>query len=119
MDFEVFSKIPVSELVLLLKNSRITYVPTTFELFGHVGAESLICGTPVILDTYHPFLELVPKNNRAVKIASTNISIATQVLSIIEDKAEICDLSNEILEKYSPEKSAMALLGSLNIKANI
>lgn len=54
---KLYSGLSVNELVNLYAESRVTYVPTEYELFGHVGAESLLCGTPVILDAYHPFLE--------------------------------------------------------------
>jgi aromatic ring-opening dioxygenase LigB subunit len=112
---ELYSNLPVSELAKLYSKSRFTYIPTTYELFGYVGAESLLCGTPVILDVFHPFLESVPMETKAVTIAHPNCKILNLLLKIMNDNADIETAKKSIFERYSPEESARSLLRAIEI----
>ena len=116
--FQTYSNLPVEGLVKLYRASRITYVPTAYELFGYVGAESLLCGTPVILDTYHPFLEMVPMETKAVRIANPNSSISDVVKEMIEEDIDIETARNAVLNHYSVETSARSLIQALCLNCN-
>jgi len=113
--FQTFSNLPVEELIRLYQTSRITYVPTAYELFGHVGAESILCGTPVILDTYHPFLEMFPMETKAVRIANPKCSISDVVKEMLQEDIDIENAKIAIMSHYSVERSAERLLHALNI----
>lgn len=112
---EVYSNVTVEELVSLYSKSKFTYVPTAYELFGYVGAESLLCGTPVILDTYHPFLELVPMNTNAVRIAHSKSKIS-DIAKDMNDEAINMKTATEYIDTlYSAEESAKSLLRILDL----
>jgi len=108
--FQTYSNLPVEELVKLFQTSKITYVPTAYELFGHVGAESLLCGTPVILDTYHPFLEMVPMETKAVRITNPKLSISDVVNEMLKDDIDIKTAQKAVMNNYSVEASAKSLI---------
>lgn len=114
MGIEIYNKLSVEELVKIISSSSVTYVPTAYELFGYVGAESILCATPVILDTYHPFLELFPIWTRAVIISNPECSISNLYMHMKNDNIDIKYASNAIEKFYSPEESAKSLLMSLN-----
>lgn len=113
--FTTYSNLNVEELVKLFQTSRITYVPTSYELFGYVGAESLLFGTPVILDTYHPFLEEVPMETKAVRIANPNSTISEVVKEMIKEDIDVETARNAVLNHYSVETSARSLIKALHI----
>ncbi len=115
LGIEIYDKLSVEELVKIIKSSRITYIPTTYELFGYVGAESILCGTPVILDTYHPFLELFPMWTKAVTISNPKCSISNLFMHVKNENMDIKSASNAVEKFYSAEESAKSLLISLNI----
>lgn len=112
---ELYSKLPVEDLVKLYAESKITYVPTEYELFGHVGAESLLCGTPVILDAYHPFLESFPMETKAVRIAHPNNRISEVFLRMMEQEIDTELAKKSILDRYSAEESAKLLLRAIEL----
>jgi hypothetical protein len=111
----VYSNLKVEELTRLYLESKITYVPTTYELFGYVGAESILCGTRVIVDVYHPFLESVPMETNAAKIAHSNRKISEIFLQSINEKADIETAQKAISNLYSAEASARSLLRALEL----
>ncbi|MCW6157984.1 MAG: glycosyltransferase [Thermoplasmatales archaeon] len=112
---ETYSGLSVSDLVRLYRESKVTYVPTAYELFGHVGAESLMCGTPVILDAYHPFLESVPMDTNAVAIAHPKGRVSDVFLQMISGKIDIDTARRSIYEMYSAEESARSLLKAIEV----
>ena len=114
MGIEIYNKLSVEELVKIISSSSVTYVPTAYELFGYVGAESILCGTPVILDTYHPFLELFSMWTKAVIISNPECSISNLYMHMKNNNIDIKYASNAIEKFYSPEESAKSLLISLN-----
>jgi hypothetical protein len=116
--FTTYSNLTVEELVKLFQTSRITYVPTSYELFGHVGAESILFGTPVILDTYHPFLEEVPMETKAVIIANPNSTISDVVKEMIKEDIDMETARNAVLNHYSVETSARSLIKALHLNHN-
>lgn len=46
------------ELATLYRSVSATYIPQEWEAFGNVGPESLMCGTPVVLDRPEPWTEI-------------------------------------------------------------
>ncbi len=112
--FDVLSKLPVEDLINLYLTSKVTYVPTTYELFGYVGAESLLCGTNVILDVYHPFLECVPKESNAVRISNPNSKIYKIFLEFEKNPVNMQLAKYSIETIYSAEESAKGLLSVFN-----
>lgn len=106
---KVYSNLPVGDLVKLFVESKATYVPTAYELFGHVGAESVLCGTPAILDVYHPFLEFFPMETNAVKIVHPNSTISEAFINMLEEKIDIELARKSIYYRYSAEESAKLL----------
>lgn len=114
-DVEVYSRLPVEELVRLYVESKATYIPTAVELFGHTSAESVLCGTPSILDEYHPVLETFPMETNAITIASHRLKISEVFLEIMNQRIDIETARKYISEKYSAEESARALVKSIGI----
>ena len=112
---KVYSQLPVGELVKLFVESKVTYVPTAYELFGHVGAESLLCGTPAILDVYHPFLEAFPMETNAVKIAHPNSTISKVFINMLKGKIDIELAKETIYYRYSAEESAKLLAKAIEV----
>lgn len=112
---DVYSQLSVRDLVILYSRSKITYVPTSYELFGYVGAESILCSTPVILDAYHPFLERFPMETNTVKIASPKTKISDAVCTLLNDHIDVEKSRKAILYNYSSEESAKELLRSLDL----
>lgn len=113
--FESYSKISVDQLVKFFRQSIVTYVPTAYELFGYVGAESILCGTPVILDTYHPFLERFPMDTMAVRIAKPQEKISEALKIMLGNEIDILCAQNSIEKNYSVEKSAQQMLNALDL----
>lgn len=112
---KIYSNLSVGDLVKVFAESRVTYVPTAYELFGYVGAESLLCSTPVILDTYHPFLESFPMKTNAVKIAHPNRSISEAFTGLIKEKIDIEFAKKFIYYRYSAEASAKSLAKAIEL----
>jgi hypothetical protein len=112
---KLYSNLSVGELVKLYTESSVTYVPTEYELFGHVGAESLLCGTPVILDVYHPFLESFPMETNAVKIAHPNRSISEVFIDILGEEVDIVSAKKFIYSRYSAKESAKLLAKAIEL----
>ena len=77
-------------------------------MFGHVGAESLMFMTPVILDSYHPFLEFFPTD--AVRISDSKQTIYEEYKNIIELHPDMKKAKNLVMERYSPIESAKRLM---------
>ncbi len=112
---ETYSNLSVSDLVTLYMESKVTYVPTAYELFGHVGAESLLCRTPVILDSYHPFLESVPINIKAVTIAHPRSKISDVFVQMTKERMDIETARESIYYRYSAQESARSLLKAIEV----
>lgn len=112
---ELYSGVSVNELVKLYTGSKVTYVPTEYELFGYVGAESLLCKTPVILDTFHPFLELVPMESKAVTIAHPRSKISDVFVQMTKERMDIEAARKSIYYRYSGEESARSLLKAIEV----
>lgn len=106
---EVYSNVSSEKLSYLFSSSLLTYVPTMAELFGHVGAESLMFKTPVLLDTYHPFLEMISHWNRSVFISNPRESLYENYMRIIKDPDNLNIDNTVILDLYSANSSANSL----------
>lgn len=112
---KLYSRLSVSELVKLYSESRATYVPTEYELFGYVGAESLLCGTPVILDVFHPFLESFPMETNTVKIVHPLKTIFSSFFELQEEKSNMAFAQAFIYNRYSAVESAKLLASALEL----
>ncbi len=108
-NIEVLYNLSAEELSKLYSESKVTYVPTIYELFGYVGAESLMFKTPVILDTYHPFMESIPAESNAVIISKVNKTLLETLLEVSNADRDILSAQASVLHNYSPSKSAGAL----------
>lgn len=54
-----------SAIAKLYAQAAVTIAPQLWEGFGYVGPESILCGTPVLLDMYQPWLEVTGPGNFA------------------------------------------------------
>lgn len=111
---EIYSNVSSEKLSYLISSSLLTYVPTMAELFGHVGAESLMFRTPVLLDTYHPFLEMVPHWNEYVFISHPRESLYENYVRIIKSLDNRSIDNDAILDLYSASSSANSLERMVN-----
>ena len=112
---DIFMNITVAELVKLYSQSELTYIPTTYELFGYMGAESLFCGTPVLLDTFHPFQEMLQNLHDYITISNPNDRLINVVNNMKPVNQNIKNLHEEVDSKYSAVTSAKMLLKILRL----
>ena len=113
LGFDVYDKLSVEKLVSLMQSSKVTYVPTAYELFGYVGAESVLCGTPVILDSYHPFIEKLPSESKSVTITNPKSDLAEIVTQLLNTNIEMDQAKKAVFYHYSAEQSARSLISIL------
>lgn len=109
-DVEIYSELTSEELAHLYAKSSVTYIPTINEMFGHVGAESLLFETPVILDNYHPFLEFFPKESNAVVISTPKETIYQSYKEMLQTDVDIEKARKFVTLTYSPINSAKKLI---------
>jgi len=109
-NLECHKFIPDDELAKLYASSIATYVTTAWEGFGYVGPESLLFGTPVLLDTYQPWLEGFPIETGAVKITDPKENIVEALEELLNTPKDMERARKYIMERYSAELSAKELL---------
>ena len=112
---KLYSRLTTNELINLYMESRVTYVPTEYELFGYVGAESLLCGTPVILDVYHPFLEHFPMETNAVRIVHPHKTVSETFIEFQRERVNLESAKESIYNRYSAEESAKLLVKAMEL----
>ena len=99
-----------NELAKLYASSIATYVAPAWETFGYVGPESLLFGTPVLVDTYQPWLEGFPIETGTVKISDPRENIVEAFEELLNAPKDIDRARKYIMERYSAELSAKELL---------
>ena len=102
------------ELSQLYRSATFTLLPDTWEDFGNVGPESLLCGTPVILSGYQPWLEIVGPGSHARYIDS----LATDRVRSDSERIEVepSDLSGAITNlrlELSPDRFSERILDGM------
>ena len=107
---EIYSGLPSEALAHLYASSSATYVPTINEMFGHVGPESLLFMTPVILDNYHPFLEFFPTDTNVVTISNPKKSILQEFKNLTGSEMDLKKAKDFVMNHYSPVESAKRLV---------
>lgn len=90
-----------SELTGLLRNSSVTILTPEWESYGNVGAESLLCGTPVIAPMYQPWMENVPSHD-AVRILRRGDDVVKLIESLSRlQHTELKSISKDLSKKVS------------------
>lgn len=107
------------ELSKLYSSVKLVYSSTSFELFGYVGAEALLFGTPVLLNVYHPFLEKVPMDTNMVKILGRRKLDRGEIEEFIGSKKDDKRAKEAIISNYSLEASASSLIKILSKELDI
>lgn len=74
-----------SKLQSIYARSKLTYVATAWEGFGYVGPESLTFGTPVILDTFQPWMEGFPAEANMVRLLNPKLSLTVQASRFLNE----------------------------------
>jgi len=110
LDLDIYSHISDQELGNLYLSSEAIYVPTRFEGFGYVGPEAILFDTPVILDTYQPWLENFPMYTNAVKILNPRENSTIPFQNFLNSEKDMNTAKEFIKEKYSAMESAKSLL---------
>ena len=115
-NIEVYTDISDKEVMNLYQSSEAIYIPTAFEGFGYVGPEALLFDTPVILDTYQPWLEGFPMDSNAVKILDPKDKSIEPFLEFLKSGKDIVAARQYIERRYSAIQSAKDLLYIINNK---
>lgn len=115
-NIEVYTDISDKEVMNLYQSSEAIYIPTAFESFGYVGPEALLFDTPVILDTYQPWLEGFPMESNAVKILDPKDKSIEPFLDFLKSNKDISTARKYIEKRYSAVQSAKDLLHIINKK---
>jgi hypothetical protein len=102
------------ELSHLYSSVKLVYVATSFELFGYVGAEALLFGTPVLLNVYQPFLEKVPLEYNMVKILGRKEIDPKEIKDFLESEKDVVSAKKAIVSNYSADKSSHSLIKILD-----
>jgi len=102
------------ELSHLYSSVKLVYVATSFELFGYVGAEALLFGTPVLLNVYQPFLEKVPLEYNMVKILGRKEIDPKEIKDFLESEKDVTSAKKAIISNYSVNKSSQSLIKILD-----
>ena len=110
LNLDIYSHINDEELANLYQSSEAIYIPTRFEGFGYVGPEALLFDTPVILDTYQPWLENFPMHTNAVKVLDPKEDPVNPFLNFMNLEKDMKTAREFIEKKYSKIKSAKNLL---------
>lgn len=71
-----------TELFALYRTSKITYITQNWEDFGNVGPESLLNGTPVIVETPQPWMELTGQSP-LIRIERNSNNLADRIIEPI------------------------------------
>lgn len=79
------TNISSNELQSIYARSDLTYVATAWEGFGYIGPESLTFGTPVILDTFQPWMERFPTETNMVRLLNPRLSLAIQASRFLDE----------------------------------
>lgn len=103
------------ELSDLYRSSTFTVLPNTWEDFGNVGPESLLCGTPVVLSGYQPWLEITGPGPHAryldslLEAGQRDESEAIHVAS-----SDLITVINGLRRELSPERFSERVLNGMN-----
>lgn len=111
---EVYTDISDKEVMDLYQSSEAVYIPTAFEGFGYVGPEALLFDTPVLLDTYQPWLEGFPMDSNAVKILDPKDESIEPFLEFLKSSKDVSTARQYIERRYSAIQSAKDLLYIIN-----
>jgi glycosyltransferase involved in cell wall biosynthesis len=71
----------------MIGSAMLTVVPSRFEGFGLIAAESIACGTPVITTDTAGLRLIVDRDRSGLLVASDARSIADAVIRVLQDRA--------------------------------
>lgn len=112
--FRIFTQLTDQELSELYGASSALYSPTIFETFGYTGPEALLFKTPVLLDTYQPWLECFPRGTGAIHVLRPRQRVWQGYLELIENQRDMDSARQTILEQYSVESASSHFLHLLS-----
>lgn len=100
------------QIVRLLSTASITIAPQKYELFGLVGPESILCGTPVALANYQPWLELTGRGKFCSYIGDTHPASA-EMTDLAEIQVELDRAQATLKKVLSPEALASTIVSAV------
>ena len=102
-----------SDLANILSKSSVTIAPQTNEMFGLVGPESILCGTPVLLTNYQPWLEITGPGSFCGLLWDRTPG-PLRPWNSTEAKNDLPSARRKLREKLSPESLASRLLSAIS-----
>lgn len=98
------------ELVEVYRRHRVTYIAQDWEDFGNVGPESLLCGTPVVMELAQPWTEITG-STPLVKICRSRDALVKNLTSLSVAKADLwLDVRSSLTRALSPQNCAADLM---------
>jgi glycosyltransferase involved in cell wall biosynthesis len=102
------------ELAALYRRVQVTFIPQEWEDFGNVGPESLLCGTPVVLLSHQPWMEITGPTD-AVAIAKSEAQAVSMLVNPpAADPRELSRAQSALKIALSRETAAKKLVTALS-----
>lgn len=99
-DVEVMGEVERDELPKIYGSSAWTYVMSEWEGFGLVGPESVLCGTPVIQNEYHGWIEITGEST-AVRVARSSNDAIFTLSRPMENHLDIAAASKKLRQELN------------------
>jgi glycosyltransferase involved in cell wall biosynthesis len=98
------------ELVRVYRRHKVTYIAQDWEDFGNVGPESLLCGTPVVMELAQPWTEIVG-SSPFIKICRGGDELVENLVS--PDRANShswTEIQSSLVQALSPQNCTAQLV---------